>query len=198
MKRRLVYKVLSFCLAFGVIGAMLGSPYLVSQQTSTQQIPPSTVPSAEAKQSHSRISGKPIRITVPSGGVDLLVQNGSYNASTNTWELSDDKAMYSDISVLPNNINGLTFIYGHGTDRVFGKIGNKNPPRGSEAYIYTDNGLVFTYGLKSVQNLKPHDTWILKDKQVGPPRLIIQTCTGQFSEWRTIFEYSFIKVGAST
>lgn len=102
--------------------------------------------------------------------------------------------MFATLSKQPNNKAGMTFIYGHGTEKVFGKIGNNHPAVGSIAEIYTDNNHVFTYSLKAIENLKANDTWILKNKHSGPPRLIIQTCTGIYSQWRTMFEYTYMSV----
>ena len=66
-------------------------------------------------------------------------------------------------------IRGTTFIYGHGTDAVFGKIGSSPPPSGTIAEITTDNGHVFTYVLQAVKNYEPSDTSVLQDTTSGQP-----------------------------
>lgn len=138
--------------------------------------------------------GKPIRITIPERGIDLKVNDGYYDKSTKTWSLTETDAHYAVMSSIANDHAGTTFIYGHGTDAVFGKIGTNPPPKGSIAQLHTNNGHVFTYKLEHVVDLKPTDTWVLGDTTSGQPRLIVQTCTGAMSEWRTMFVFSFSEV----
>lgn len=196
MKRRrpVIVATVSFFLAFGVIGAWLGSPYLLEPLHHSQRTTNSS-PAPQVKNgSEKYITGKPVRIVLASSSIDLPVVDGIYNRSSKTWTLYSDKAMYATFSKQPNNKTGMTFIYGHGTDKVFGKIGRNHPSVGSIAEIYTDNNRVFTYSLTAVEDLKPADTWILKNRHNGPPHLIIQTCTGAYSQWRTMFEYSYKSV----
>jgi len=137
------------------------------------------------------ISGKPIRITIPSSNIDLHIDDGGYDKTTKTWTLSETHAQFATISTVANNQKGTTFIYGHGTDAVFGKIGTNHPPVGTSAYLYADNGHVFAYKLRVIEDKNPTDTEIFHQISSGPPRLIVQTCTGMFSEWRTMFIFSF-------
>jgi hypothetical protein len=137
------------------------------------------------------VSGKPVRIAIPDYGIDLPVDEGFYNPNDGSWTLSETHAQFAMISVLANNFGGNTFIYGHGTDAVFGKIGTSSPPAGTVAKIYTDNNHIFVYTLKDVRSLTPNDTSVLDNISAGPPTLTIQTCTGTFSEWRTMFRFSF-------
>lgn len=196
MKRRQIFtRLSSYIISLGVIGALLWSPYLFlpnsdsvrSTTSNAAQITPSVNP-------QKIISGKPIRLEIPSRNINLKVEQGSYNAQTKSWSLSDTNVMYAKMSPQPNNTSGQTFVYGHGTESVLGKIGSSHPDIGSIATIHTENGHLFTYRLSEVRDLKPSDTWIFKDQKGGPPRLVIQTCTGVFSEWRTVFIYNFQKV----
>lgn len=95
---------------------------------------------------------------------------------------------------LANDHAGTTFIYGHGTDAVFGKIGTNHPAINTTARIYADNGHVFSYTLQEIRDFTPNDTSLFDDTSSGTPRLIVQTCTGIFSEWRTMFIFTFQKV----
>lgn len=142
----------------------------------------------------SIVSGKPVRIIIPSANIDLQVDDGIYDSSTQSWTLSETKAQFATMSAWANDYAGTTFIYGHGTDSVFGRIGTSHPPIGASAQIFTDNGHVFSYTLSDVQDFTPTDTSILSDTASGAPRLVVQTCTGIFSEWRTMFIFSFQKV----
>lgn len=140
------------------------------------------------------ISGEPIRLVIPARNIDLQIDEGRYDEASKTWTLSPTHAEFATSTMPANDQGGATFIYGHGTYPVLGKIGTSHPPAGSIAEIHTDNKHVFTYTLQSVHNLNPTDTSILRDVATGPPRLIVQTCTGAFSEWRTEFIFSFQKV----
>lgn len=139
-------------------------------------------------------TGLPVRIRIPLHSIDLQIEEGRYDATNKSWTLSPTHAVFAVSTMPANDRGGTTFIYGHGTTPVFGKIGTSHPPKGSVAEILTDNDHVFSYTLQSIHNLKPNDTSILRNPTSGPPRLIIQTCTGIFSEWRTEFIYSLQKV----
>ncbi len=140
------------------------------------------------------ISGKPIRIVIASAGIDLAIDEGQYNETTGTWTLSETHAQFAVMTALANDHAGTTFIYGHGTDTVLGKIGTTPPPAGTIAQLYTDNNHIFSYRLETVSNLQPADTSIFDDTVNGPPQLVVQTCTGAFSQWRTMFTFTFVGV----
>jgi LPXTG-site transpeptidase (sortase) family protein len=136
-----------------------------------------------------QVTGKPVRIVIPAAGIDLPVIDGNYDQTTGDWTLSDTNAQFATITTPANNISGDTFIYGHGTDAVFGRLASAPLPAGSEATLYTDNGYNFTYTFQSMRNMTPNDTSVF-DYQ-GPPILTVQTCTGTFSEWRTMYQFGY-------
>lgn len=140
------------------------------------------------------VSGKPVRVVIPASGIDLPVTDGYYNETDGTWTLSDDHAQFAVMSFLANNLSGSTFIYGHGTDAVFGRLGATPPAVGATATVYTDNGHVLNYQFESMRNLTPNDTSALS--YTGPSILTIQTCTGSFSEWRSMFQFRFSGVSS--
>jgi hypothetical protein len=140
------------------------------------------------------ISGKPVRIVIASSGIDLPLDEGNYDPTAGTWTLSDTHAQFAVMTAPANDHAGTTFIYGHGTDAVFGKIGSNHPATGTVAQIYTDNNHVFSYTLQTVRDMQPTDTSILNGTSSGSPQLVVQTCTGIFSEWRTMFIFAFEKV----
>ena len=137
------------------------------------------------------ISGKPVRITIPDYGIDLPVDDGSYNSATGLWTLSDTHAQFATMTANPNNYRGNTFIYGHGTDAVFGKIGSNTPQIGTIARVYTANNHVFLYKFLDARSLAPTDTEVFNNIMDSQPTLTVQTCTGIFSEWRTMFRFAF-------
>lgn len=158
---------------------------------------PKPVPSLSAplaKQLPKIVSGAPVRIVIPAAGIDLPIDEGHYNPRNKTWTLSPVHAEFAVSTMPANDQAGATFIYGHGTQAVFGKLGSSPPATGSTAKVYTDSGHIFFYTLKSRHDLSPTDTSILSNATSGRPRLIVQTCTGAFSEWRTEFTFSYQKV----
>lgn len=181
-----------YLLTIGTIGALLYSSHL--HENGSPLATSSTLHYQPVTLVVDTVSGSPTRITIPDKSIDLPIDDGAYNQRTKRWSVSPLHANFAVTSVAPNNRSGTTFVYGHGTDQVFGKIGTSPPSIGSTAEIYTSNGHVFHYELALVQNLKPSDTWILKNTAGGQPRLIVQTCTGLLSEWRTMFVYQFKKV----
>lgn len=140
------------------------------------------------------ISGGPTRLVVPSATIDLQILPGNYDPATQSWTLSETNVHFANFSSPANDRSGTTFIYGHGTDAVLGKLGSNRPETGTVAQVYTDTGRVFTYELSEIRDFTPNDTSIIDDTSSGAPRLVLQTCTGMFSEWRTMFIFRFIKV----
>ncbi|HEY5442810.1 MAG TPA: sortase [Candidatus Saccharimonadales bacterium] len=137
-------------------------------------------------------SGLPARIVIPASGVDLPVDQGYYDSTTDSWTLSGYHAQFAMLSTLANNYGGETFIYGHNNNYVFGALRHVTPTPGATALIYTSNGHVFAYTFRSAQSLGPTDTAILDYS--GPPIMVIQTCTGSLNEWRTMYTFDFSKV----
>jgi len=181
-----------YVLTIGTIGLTLYSSYLFGTPVWAQK--PSIVYIKPVPLPPKVTSGKPVHITIVSSSIDLAIDDGSYNANDGSWTLSDTHAQFATMTQPANDHAGTTFIYGHGTDAVFGKIGSSPPPSGTIAEITTDNGHVFTYVLQAVKNYEPSDTSVLQDTTSGQPRLVVQTCTGAFSEWRTMFIFTFEKV----
>lgn len=182
-----------YTLTIGTIGALLSSSHLFSgHEDATMALTAHAQPAHAA--SEKIIAGKPVRIVIADRAIDLPVDEGHYDSQSKTWTLSNSHAEYAITTALANNYAGTTFIYGHGTDAVFGRIGSNQPPAGTVAQIFTDDGHVFFYKLQKIMNLKPTDTSILNGMAGGSPGLIVQTCTGLLSEWRTMFQFSFEKV----
>ena len=135
------------------------------------------------------ISGTPTRLSIPSLNIDLPVDKGEFNQATSTWTLHDLRAYYAIYSPPPSNIGGNTFIYGHNNYQTLGAVKSATP--GTLAYIYADNGHVFTYSFESYSFVDPNDLSVFSYK--GKPILTIQTCTGVFNESRGMFKFNFVK-----
>lgn len=179
---------------FGLIGIIPAlynnsSPALAASPTTTETATaaPTQVTKEETPDS---IKGHPVRVVASSVGVDMNVVDGFYSSATKEWTLNDDKAMFGTMTTEPNNKSGQTFIYGHATQRVFGKLLNMHV--GDQVEVYTSNGYKFTYTLKETEVVTPQNTGILA--YTGSPRLLLQTCVGTFSENRKFFILDFTKV----
>jgi LPXTG-site transpeptidase (sortase) family protein len=134
------------------------------------------------------ISGTPVKLSIPSLDMKLVVAPGKYNKKTGEWTLSRDKAHFAELSIPPNNQEGNTFIYGHHRPEVFTSL--KKVKQGDKAIITTDNGYRFTYVFESHDTVWPTDTSIFAYS--GPPQLTIQTCTGVFMQDRQLFYFKFV------
>ncbi len=138
------------------------------------------------------VLGRPVRIVLPDSAVDLPVDPGYYDSKTGDWTLSGYHAQFAMVSTLANNITGDTFVYGHNNNYVFGALRHNTPTTGAPALVYTDNGHIFAYAFQTSRSLAPDDTSVFK--YGGPPILTIQTCTGSLNEWRTMYQYNFVRV----
>jgi len=144
----------------------------------------------KAPEAPKAINGHPVRIVAPTVNVDMPIVDGFYDTSTREWTLYADKAQFAAMTTEPNDKSGQTFIYGHATQRVFGKL--LNMKAGEQVYVYTSNGYKFVYQLKETQVVSPTNTGILNYN--GSPRLLLQTCVGTFSENRKFFILDFVTV----
>ncbi len=138
------------------------------------------------------VSGLPVRLIIPGSAIDIPVDRGYYQASTDSWTLSGYRAQFAMTSTLANNIEGNTFIYGHNNDFVFGALRHYTPKIGAIALVITNNNHEFEYDFMRSFSLAPYDTSVINSS--GAPILTIQTCTGSLNQWRTMYQFNFIKV----
>jgi LPXTG-site transpeptidase (sortase) family protein len=146
--------------------------------------------SQEIKPAAKIITGKPVRLVISALSIDLPVDEGHYNENDQTWTLSEKHAHYAMPSVYANNVRGNTLIYGHYNVYVF--INLKNIQPGGVAEVHTDNGHIFAYSFKSAETLKPHDVTVFDYQSY--PRLTLQTCTGDFYEFRQLFHFNLVSI----
>ena len=167
--------------------AVAASPQAETSEATVEAV---QAASDEVQSNPQAINGHPTRVVASTVGVDMPVVDGFYNNSTNEWTLYDDKAQFAAMTTEANDTSGQTFIYGHATQKVFGKLLNMRI--GDQVEVYTSNGYKFTYTLKETQVVSPENTDILNYE--GAPRLLLQTCVGTFSESRKFFILDFTKV----
>lgn len=148
---------------------------------------PSVIKSASLPKSPLLVSGRPVRIDIPSVHISLAIIDGFYNPRNGTWTLTLDKAQYATVTVQPNNLSGNTLIYGHYRPQVFAYLHHIQP--GAEATITTDNGYLFSYSYQTSQAFDATDTSIFNYQ--GVPRLTVQTCSGSFMEHRQMYYFTY-------
>lgn len=136
------------------------------------------------------ISAKPARIVISSVKINLPVSDGTYDPAKKSWTLSDNHAHYAVPSVMLNDYQGNTLIYGHKYDWVFGNLKALKP--GAAMQIVGDNGKVFTYVYESTQPLKPDDNSVFRLD--GKPTVSVQTCSGRWNEIRQMYNFRLDKV----
>lgn len=136
--------------------------------------------------------GIPTRVVVDSVGIDLPVQIGSYDISSQTWTLDTQSAFYADRSVPTNDSNGSTLIYGHARFGLFARLPEIS--EGATAKVYTDSGKVFAYTFASTRQVKPDDTSVFLTS--GAPMLALQTCSGPFDVYRTLVSFNLSGVSS--
>lgn len=177
---------------FGVVPVLYSSDEaaIATSPASSQPAGPTETQVAKPAPEPDAIKGHPVRIVAPSVGVDMPIVDGFYDAASGDWTLNDDKAQFASMTAEPNNKTGQTFIYGHATQRVFGKLLNMHA--GDQAYVFTSNGYKFVYTLKNTEVVTPQNTGILS--YTGAPRLLLQTCVGTFSENRKFFILEFTQI----
>jgi LPXTG-site transpeptidase (sortase) family protein len=193
------YKKVRFCFNVAALYALtIGGGWLLIQPPGRSTPITNAVSTSAVRQKPQApkvvaITGKPVQITIPDSHIDLAVDEGYYDTSTASWTLSDTHAQYAMMTTPANNLAGNTFIYGHGTNAVFGTLNDQAPIANTQALIATDNHHVFSYRFQSSRKLTPNDISAL-DPYDGPPILTIQTCTGSLSEWRTMFVFRFERI----
>ena len=139
-------------------------------------------PLAQKSQAKTPIVGNANRIVVPSIGIDIEVVPGVYDVTASSWQVDDTAAFHASTTVPVNDSNGTTLIYGHARWGIFGTL--PDVKTGAEASVYTSEGKHFVYTFESVEQVTPDDTSMLTTK--GSPKLILQTCSGFFDQYRTL------------
>lgn len=135
------------------------------------------------------IKGEPTHITFPSVDTSVDVAPGYFDAGSNSWTLSKDKAHFATVSDEPNNKTGNTFIYGHNRWAVFTKLLDLKV--GDQATLTTANGHTFTYTLRDIVDIQPNDTSYLNTHK--SPILTVQTCSGLWYENRRMFTFDLVE-----
>jgi LPXTG-site transpeptidase (sortase) family protein len=174
--------LLFYVVVAGVVGFAL-----FERHTNTLALQHASAAAASAVQSAQKstvvISGKPVRVLIPSAGIDLPIVDGTYDSDKKLWSVSYVAANYATNTPLINNSKDRTIIYGHALKNIFGNL--QNVKEGDKAYIYTDNGHIFGYTYASTQIVLPNNTDVF-NQLTGPAGVYLMTCDGLWSSERRI------------
>lgn len=185
---------ITICLLFILAGLALAyEPFIKKQPEAQTYVQSQTVQvlseSSETPVQTELIKGRPIKIEIPSLGINLSVIEGYYNSADKSWTLTNDKAQYAAITPLANNQSGNTFIYGHRLPQVFGNLSKIKP--GDSVKLYTENGHTFEYSFKSARETNPQDSSLFRYQ--GPAILTLQTCSGLWDQNRTLYSFELVR-----
>lgn len=183
---RILFAASALLIASGAaLAAPIGFDWL-NQQKAVASAQQNITPPKPAVTAPQTVQGIPRAISLTRLGINLPVADGFYNQKTGEWTLSDSSAFFATPTSPVNTSSGTTLIYGHATINIFGKLFTLRA--GDIATITTDNGYVFSYAYMRREVVQPTDTSkIFAD---GQPQLILQTCSGIWSESRTFFYFS--------
>lgn len=130
----------------------------------------------------------PTRITITSLDIDIPVTTGTFDPESHQWTLDESGAFWAEYSEAPNDTKGTTFIYAHARWGLFGAL--PDITSGAEALIFTQSGQVYRYHFESANTVEPEDTTVFA--RSGKPKLVLQTCSGTFSQNRTLYSFSLL------
>jgi LPXTG-site transpeptidase (sortase) family protein len=137
----------------------------------------------------AELKGQPVRILIPSAGVDLPVVKGVM--SDGKWTVSPVYANWASTTAPINNRKAQSLIYGHNNKAVFGPLLNLGV--GDLAYIYTDNSHIFKYRFTGSQDISPQKQEIFADMANSGPGLKLITCEGAYFQYRHLMNFSLVK-----
>lgn len=188
--KSILFPIMAFIWLGAALTYPLYSDLLRKPATSVQSTPVAAQTVAveaktETKPAKTIISGKPRHISVPSLGINVGINDGFYDEQTKQWSLSEEAAFYATPTPVINNESGSTFIYGHNSKKIFGKLLKIDSP--TEVIVTTDTGYEFIYDYKDRETVDPNDTSVLAYS--GKPRIMLQTCTGIWNENREMFYF---------
>ncbi len=170
-------------------------PFLIAAQLGSQIISDSYKPSAYVPAANidyvQKISGQPSQLIVDRLGISLPIDEGIYDVENDSWNLSNGTVYFANMTSLPNNKNGSTFLYGHNQDDTLAKLGDLAV--GDKILIETENNHKFTYRYEKDEYIMPDQTSILYEKP-AKPRVVIAICESLFGITRRIMYFNLVEV----
>lgn len=184
-------KKLRFYLAMGILNVVsVGTLLYYNNPQIASSSHAAVIPTTKKEIKKETVAGRPVLVKIPSLALELPVDEGYYNPADATWTLSGYRAHFAMPTMLANNQEGNTLVYGHNNKHVFGPLKGLQP--GAVAEIRTDNGHVFYYTFESNTNVQPDDLSVFTYE--GAPILTLQTCTGNWHELRMLSRFNLTRV----
>lgn len=184
---------LSVTIANILIGGLF---WLITRPAPTTHIPievAQSLPITRTSDADTGIKGLPTHLTIASIQVSLDVSPGTFDPTDQTWTTNDSDAFFATNSVLANSSTGTTLLYGHARWGVFGALPDLR--LGDEATVSTNSGYRFTYRYVSKRDVLPTDTSVFTAN--GPATLILQTCSGAWDAYRSLYSFRLISEAAA-
>lgn len=151
-----------------------------------------TVQPASSSEDSRLVFGKAVQLSLPSLGRTYDVVDGTYDSTTGEWGFINDKNVYfAPMSMRPNNKEGATLLYGHAKSSVFGVLPNLKAE--DKAIVKLESGQELHYALTSTKVIKPEQGAAVINNS-GAPTLILQTCTGIWSQDRALYNFTLTGV----
>jgi LPXTG-site transpeptidase (sortase) family protein len=180
-----VFIGVGLCLILAGVGVQIQLSRIAANAVgSNMAITPYEAPTPEVE----LFSALPTHLTIPSVGIDVDVVTGHYNEADFSWTLSNDAAVFADLSAPLNNHSGNTYIYGHNKANVFNSL--LDVSNGALAHVLGDDGKTYNYQLIKTTVVDPLDLTVLE--QTSEPTLTLQTCSGVWYQHRSIFSFRFL------
>jgi len=189
MKRLLVWLNVSVVvLTIGYAAWQFNNATQALAQTAVQKVAVQAQQHIAKAPAATVLTGTPVRLVIPSLAIDLPVTAGKFDSSQRTWHVDDRIVDFIPATSPLSNTQGSMFLYGHNANNVLGKTNNLKI--GDEAYVYTDNGHVFSYTFGSAVVVKPTDTSVLNGLNLGQPGFKLMTCVGLWDQDRRIMTFN--------
>ncbi len=189
MKLRFIVTMSALWVLLGIVVlTRFADPFRIqTAQGEPRKVPVATVMTDEQT---PVISGAPTRFVFERLSIDISIEPGYYDMSSQTWNVSKTTAQFATVTSQPNNKNGNTFLYGHNRSEVFSRL--LAVEIGDTVDVHTDTRHIFHYTLTSIHDTTPSDTSYLQPTE--QPTLTVQTCSGFFYENRRMLRFSLTGV----
>lgn len=123
------------------------------------------------------ITTKPIRIRIPSTGIDLPITEAK--VVNNVWEVTTAGANHWDTSGNPGDTNNIV-IYAHNWKTLFGPL--LTVREGEHIELTDETGKLFTYEITQTVSVKPNQVEYIQP--TDDETLTLYTCTGFLDSMR--------------
>ncbi len=128
---------------------------------------------------YANYSEYPVRIKIPSIGVDLPIVHSSINGTT--WETTKDGVSYLVSSPIPGKM-GNSIMYGHNWNNLLGNLHKASP--GDYLEIEYNTGLIRIFTIQAMGTVTPDQTHVLSES--NDVRITLYTCTGFLDSKRLV------------